>query len=348
MLSNSIPSPVERLCQFHFPLTVATLLPENVPADGGGADQSLGLSCWNLLPSSLEQKSSLTAGLKNSAPKTEASVIYQVQVELRLGTTVLASVIQKVHIFDCQETTPPLCLRDFVPEYTCQQDSIIRKNILKRIGTMSVEATQPEPLVFVSSGGWARTKILLRVSLYTTSNALRVFDVGAFDAAITWRLRSSTFVSMQMSLALPTVRQVSFSPLVARLVTSGPLRRLKMIWSDWTRASPQNQPCSGTKIEWTATYPIWLSIQSSSALAPTFSLPYLSRRYSILLHVNFSGPGQSQASLNIPVQLTYQSTAPDLACLVEARRSPLTVYHIVSPFQALPEGENVPLPPYIA
>lgn len=337
-----------RTLRFYFPLTLADGQAESGPANSDAAESCLEAPYWNFLPSSLEQKSSRTSGLKNSAPKTAASVVYQVKVQLRLGATMLAEAVRKVHIFDCKGSTPPLCLRDFAPEYICQQASVIRKNILQKTGIMSVEVDQPAPLVFVSSGGAVTTRILLKVSLRTISDASGFFAGGTFEAEITWRLRSSTFVSMQMLHALPTVREAALSKLMAYLATSSPRRRLKMIWSDWTPTNPQSQTCSGSKTEWTAIYPIWLSIHSTPALAPTFSLPYLSRRYSILLHVSVSGLGRSQTSLTLPVQITYRSEALGSTRSGEAGRSPSTIKRVVSPFQARHEGDDAPLPLYIA
>lgn len=68
--------------------------------------------------------------LKNSAPKTAASISYALHARLYRGDALLASHVQKIHIFDCSEIAPPLVVEDFIPEYNVCQESLMRKNIV--------------------------------------------------------------------------------------------------------------------------------------------------------------------------------------------------------------------------
>ena len=290
----------------------------------------------------------MIAEFKNSAPKTAVVVFYQIQAKLYLTDALLASATHKVHIFDCSEVAPPLCLGDFGSEYNSRRETVIRKNVFQKLGRMSIEATQPDPFVFGCAGDSATTKLILQVSVHKTHAPLEVGDPDTFEAAITWKLQSSTFVSTKTMDSQPTMRQASCSSSMARLVKTGQGHRLKMIWSDWTRSNPLDPVCSGTTTQWTGMHPLWLSIKSSSELAPTFSLPFVSRRYSVLLDVDVSGPGRSRAELKIPVQLIYQSEAAHSAFLAEGEPSCSPTVLIQSPFQAVSDGDNVGLPPYIA
>jgi hypothetical protein len=128
-------------------------------------------------------------------------------------------------------------------------------------------------------------------------------EPGDFEVSINGRLQYSTFVCMHMPQATPTTRQVTTSPSMAHIVKPGSNHYLKMRWSNWMRTNSSDSEYA----EWSASYPIWLSMESSSTLPPTFSLPYLSRRYSIMFQANISGPCRSRVTLKLPVQIAYQS-----------------------------------------
>lgn len=331
------------ISRFHFPLKPVAVSPTGLVTD------DINHRVWSrdILPSSLDEKSSMTAEIKNSLPKSAAAVLYQVQANLYLGDDLLARAAHNVHIFDCSEVAPPLCLGDFGSEYVARQETVIRKNLFQKLGLMSIEAAQPDPFVFGCAGDSEATKMLLQVSVHKTHAPFEVAEPGTFEAAITWKLQSSTFISMETMDRQPTIRQTACSSSMAHLVNASQGHRLKMIWSDWKRSNPPDPVCNGTNTQWTAVHPIWLSVQSSCVLAPTFSLPYISRRYSILLDVAVSGPGRSHATLKIPVQLIYRSDAARSACLLEGEPS-CSIELTQPPFQAVSYRNNVDLPPYLA
>ena len=342
--SNDLISRSYEISRFHFPLK-----PVAFGATGLFTDDINHRVCSrDILPSSLDEKSSITAEIKNSSPKSAAAVIYQVQANLYLGDALLASAAHKVHIFDCSEVAPPLCLGDFGSEYVSRRETIIRKNVFQKVGLMSIEATQPDPFVFGRAGDSEATKILLQVSVQKTYAPFEVAEPDTFQAAITWKLQSSTFISMETMDRQATIRQAACSSSMARLVNTGQGHRLKMIWSDWKRSNLPDPVYSGTITQWTAVHPLWLSVQSSHVLAPTFSLPSISRRYSILLDVAVSGFGRSHAKLKIPVQLIYRSDAACSAGLLEGEPSCLPTEPTQPPSQTLSDRHNVDLPPYLA
>ena len=290
----------------------------------------------------------MAAEFKSSTPKTTVVVFYQVQAKLYLGDAFLGSATRQVHIFDCSEVAPPLCLGDFGSEYNSRQETVLRKNVLQKFGMLLMEATQPDPFVFSYAGDTATTKILLQASVRKTIPPLEVDQPDTFEVAITWKLQSSTFVSMEKMDRQPTMRQAASSSSMVRLVKTGQDQRLKMMWSEWIKSDQPDSVKGETSTQWTAVHPLWLSIKSSSALAPTFSLPYVSHRYSILLDVAISGPGRSRATLKIPIQLIYRSEAAYSACLLEDEPSCSPTVLIQSPFPTVSDGHNVDLPTYIA
>lgn len=344
-LSNDDVAPrSQEILHFHFPLNPVTLISTGLATDGQGRR-----ACsTDLLPSSLDEKSSMAAELKSSTPKTTVVVFYQVQAKLYLGDAFLGSASRQVHIFDCSEVAPPLCLGDFGSEYKSRQEAVLRKNVLQKFGMLSMEATQPDPFVFSYAGDTATTKVLLQASVRKTVAPLEADDPDTFEVAVTWKLQSSTFVSMERMDRQPTIRQAACSSSMVRLVKTGQGQRLKMMWSDWIKSDPPDSVKRETSTQWTAVHPLWLSIKGSSTLAPTFSLPYVSHRYSILLDFAISGPGRSRTTLKIPIQLLYRSEAAYSACLLEHEPSCSPTTLILSPFLGASDGHNVDLPPYIA
>jgi hypothetical protein len=228
---------------------------------------------WRHLPSPVEQKSPLGTGLKTSAPTTTASVSYVLQARLFRGETLLASHRQKIYVFDCSEIAPPLVVEDFTPEY------ILRS---KFVG--NDENIAQCYIVHSPGASWRQRARRLR--------GIHQLEATVFD-----------FCLYDMPEATPTTRQVTMSPSMAHIVKAGSNHHLKMRWSNWVRIDSSNSEYA----EWSASYPIWLCMERSSKLPPTFSLPYLSRRYSILFEASISDPCRSRVALKLPVQIAYQS-----------------------------------------
>ena len=288
-------------CQFHFLLTSPTSTHAEVSEDGEIIPL---IRFWEQLPSSLEQKSSMTAEFRSSAPKCLASVSYTVQAKLHREDILLAATSRKVKIFTCNAISPPLSLEDFAPEYSSCQKSVVRQSFFQRVGWMTIQGIQPEPFMFCGNESSPTTKVPLLVKLQMIDNSRGNHEVGTFSAAIAWRLQSSTFVSsMQMQDALPTTRQAVSSPWLGHIIKTRPTHRLKMMWSGWRRTHSTESEAS----EWIASYSICLSCEFCPTLPPTFSIPYVSHRYSLLLDISISGPYQSKVRLKLPIQIAYQT-----------------------------------------
>lgn len=297
---------------------------------------------WQRLPSSLEQKSPIWTELRHSGPKTAASVSYTLHARLHRGDALLASHVQKINIFDCSEIAPPLDIEDFTPEYNVCQESLLRKYIFQKLGRMAIGAKQPPALIFSKPGELAATKVLLNVTLHTIQEHFAGCAQDVLEASINWRLQSSTFVCMHMPNAIPTIRQVTTSPSMGHIVKASSTHHLKMRWSNWVRKNPAGSEYT----EWTASYPVLLPVESTSTLPPTFFLPYLSRRYSILLEISISGPCRSRATLKLPVQIVYQSVGTLSLSTGELSQSSASAY-VVAGISPLRNHDRQELPSYL-
>jgi hypothetical protein len=277
------------------------------------SDQAIDDNCFlnrptdlKRLPSSLDAKTSATSELKSSAPKMTASVSYNLQTSLRRGGALLTSRVQKIHIFECSQVAPPLVIEDFGQEYKLCQEISLRRHFFQKVGRMVLRANQPEAFIFFEPTAVATAKVLLDVAVFADREYFE--DCGpqpSFDTSIDWNIQSATFACMQLPESVPTLQQVRNSLSTACVLKSITSHHLKTKWADWTRTSPTSASAKFTK--WSAKYPIWLSMQSSSTLPPTFSMPYLSRRYTILLQIRISGPCRGRTTLKLPVQVVYQT-----------------------------------------
>lgn len=275
---------------------------------------------------------------------TAASVTYELQFRFYQRGTLLADVARKVYIFGCNESAPPICVEDFGSEYNANTVASLRRNIFQKVGTLTIEATQPGPFVFRAGADSATTGVPIKASLRLRANAIEPVDgPNHLEVDVSWRLQTSTFVSMFQLTGLPTVLQAERSHSLVRLVSTGKVHRHKTYWPDWSPSHQSSESSDVKSIDYTTEDIIWLSLPSSSALAPTSSLRHISRRYCILLELKVSGSGRSSSVLKLPVQIVYQSQR---ANMLQDTAAP--DMDVVSSRQQVLQGDANGLPPYTA
>ena len=291
------------------------------------------LNQWNALPSSLKAASS------NSGSRATALVRFEVQARVIRGRAVIASTVQDIKIFDSQRPTPPTCIADFAPEYVCEQAKALKKNVFKSLGTVFIVLDEPAPFEFQTSLEQATTKLPVSVHVQNSSGLGENLMPFGLVADITWRLKASTFVMMKETAGLPTVQQASTSQFVTECTVFGQRRRLKLRWPQWEEVPL----CTNVKIDkaWKTKEDLWLSIPVSCHIPPTFSAPYLVRRYSISLRMSFRGTGRAEARFNVPVQVIYR-TSPQPENTFTSVQSDITALS-----QGSSESLQLDLPRYI-
>ena len=281
---------------------------------------------------------------------TTASITYELQFRVRCGGRLIANVTRKIYIFGCDEAVPPICVEDFGSEYSMNAVASLRRNIFQKVGTMTIEATQPCPLVYMAGADSATTRVPIRASLDLKANATEVVDgPGRLEVDVAWRLQTSTFVTMFQLGGLPTVSQAEHSHSLVRLVSAGKAHRQKTDWSDWSPSQPSSESSDGRSIGYTTEQTIWLSLPSSSVLAPTASLRNISRRYCVVLELKVSGSWRSSSVLKVPIQVAYQSRH---ANVLQHRVAPASSVALSRQYlwcnpSAL-QGDCTGLPPYLA
>ena len=279
---------------------------------------------------------------------TGTSIGYELQFRFYRGGTLVANVTRKVYIFGCNESAPPICIEDFGSEYNANTVASLRRNIFQKVGTITIEAKQPCPLVFMAGANSATTRIPVRASLRLRANAIELVDgPNQLEVDVSCRLQTSTFVSMFQLTGIPTVLQAEHSHSLVRLVSTGKAHLHKIYWSDWSPSRQSSEPSNDRRIDYTTEDAFSLSLPSSSVLAPTTSLRHISRRYCILLGLKISGSGRSSSVLKLPIQVVYQS---QLANVLQETAAPSM--DVVSSRQHFPcdpstlHGDCTGLPPY--
>lgn len=301
-------------------------------------------------PSSLDHKSSIIPGLRDSDPLTAASIKYELQFRFYRGDTLIADTTRKVCIFDCNESAPPICVEDFGSEYSAKTVASLRRNLFQKVGTITIEATQPSPFVFMTGADSATTGVPIRAFLRSKANATELVNgPNKVEVDVSWRLQTSTFVSMFEFTGRPTVSAAERSHSLVRLVSTGKAQHDKIYWSGWSPSRQSGESSNDGTIDYTVEDTVWLSLPSSSLLAPTTSLRLISRRYCIILELKVSVSGRPRSVLKLPIQVSYQSQPANM--VQDTASLGLDVVPLGQHFECNPptlQGDCTGLPPYTA
>lgn len=316
---------------------------QNVNSTENSIDDEM-ITTWpsgQQLPPSLERKSSLSSDLRGDSPQSFVSVTYDVQAKVCAGTNQVAYTSRGVDIFPSSTIAPPLFIENSGTEYTMSQKSSLKRAFLQRVGSMIVHCPQPEPFVYSETDDCATTKVLLQVKLSIADGILQGSHPGILSATVDWKLRSSTIVSMQEQSTSSMPRQLRSSALSANIGKDGSMHDLKMLWSSWTKL-PSSTP---KRSEWTSVQPMLLSCPSVSSMPPTFTLPKISHRYTLILNINVSEPYRSKASLRVPIQVVYQSGSAGQPIRSELERI-CSIVDVNTDCISIGDDDEVWLPPY--
>ncbi|KAJ9493685.1 hypothetical protein H2202_010847 [Exophiala xenobiotica] len=289
-----------------------------VPAIGDG-DLQNGLRCDVVdeagnyrchLPPSLQHKTALSSNSQSSI-SSAIHIEYGILAHVFRKEGTVKRMFQRLNLSFPQSPAPPTCIADFPREYTCLRRTILRKRLLQRLGTVSVEAREPAAFQFrrgvQDAFSWVPLSIHLRPDSPGTS-----LDTVQLEASVVWNLQISTFVAMEKRVKPMVILETSGSANGARIASLSTPRRLKMVFSAWSRTNPHGW--DDTPPSWRSDNVIMLQLSHSPMLAPTFWAPLVSRRYSVRLQIALLGFGSAKVELVIPVQIVYDDgiTEPEL------------------------------------
>lgn len=260
------------------------------------------VSTWSHIPSSLSVRSALGSDPYNSSVQcVDAKTSYFVQAHIFRHGKSIGSTSQEIRMYTGLEPQPPTCLSDFSSEYLCSQKKTLRKNLLTQVGSVSCAVAEPHPFTFSQGAAFAITKLPISFLLHTPCTA----TTTPLNASITWRLRTSTFLSTVPMTSVPTVALAARKPSITHITTLGAMHNLKLVLNNFQPLSSNpTHPSSETS---TLQHDLALTLPSAPQLAPSFATPHLARRYSLAICVKVTGHGRASVRLEVPVQIVYES-----------------------------------------
>lgn len=269
---------------------------------------------WSHLPSTLSANSILGPDACNNGHRFGAMVSYIMQAHLFRNGKTMGTTSKAIRIFDNMEPQPPTCLSDFSSEYTWQQKKRLRKHVFTSVGVFSAAIAEPDPFLFCTAKDSASTRLPVRFAVRGPSRNENCSNASvppvAFSATVTWRLRTSTFLSTEPLSFVPTVNQVHNTPSMTLITSLGLEHQLKLALTGWKKMPSSSTICikeeQGIEDDaWTIEEELALSISTATQLPPTFNTPHLSRRYSLIVQIKVAGTGKASLQLEVPVQVVY-------------------------------------------
>lgn len=250
-------------------------------------------------------------------------VIYEVKAFALKNNEVLTSTTREIRLFTNNPAAPPSCPTDFTKEYAYSQAKCLRTKLLQNIADLVITTEEPKPLEFSTSQSNITTslplffRLLYRPQTQSRSKFSRLSaNLLTLDVSVTWKLKSLTVISVQRLPCLPPVAISREATSIARVVTLSPANSRKLRLGDWesSEGAVDDGPANKRVQSYTHKSSILLSMPArppNSYPTPTFSTPYLFRRYSFTVHVEVSGPlGKAAFDLEVPVQIVYMDGNP--------------------------------------
>ncbi|PWY64366.1 hypothetical protein BO83DRAFT_381964 [Aspergillus eucalypticola CBS 122712] len=231
-----------------------------------------------------------------------------------------------------RECAPPICIPDFPGEYNLASSRSVRDRLHRReLYYLSVQTGEPAPLYLMNSG-MVSTVVPLKWHYRCLNPSQQHANIPGIYASIQTSLRATTFVSVSPQDRLPLegdANKLLDFKLVANTTGTGCTQVRKLRIASWEDCglNKQDQPTT-----YQATTPLILNFDAPDYLPPTFTHPYISRRYSLSVFVSVDVDNSRNASLRlrVPVQVSYDRGERATECMDE-------------PFPLYPEI----LPPYI-
>jgi hypothetical protein len=242
-------------------------------------------------------------------------VKYEVFAFAMKRSKILAHTSKEIKIYASNDPSPPLCAADYAGEYTYSRQKPLRTLLFQRHGDLFVNTEEPTPIECTLSEPDLSTLLPIHFNLLchprkTTTSTLSP-NLLIFDASVSWKLKSTTLVSITKLVDVPTIEQCKKSLQYARVTEYSPSRSRKLRLQDWDvhdDIGSIEKPVIGAH-SYTHNTTVWLSIPTKDEDAyppPTFSSPYLSRKYSFTVRIDVCGSlGRASFNLEVPVQIVY-------------------------------------------
>lgn len=227
-----------------------------------------------------------------------AHVSYYLDAHAVVDGLATCSVRKQVFVEDdTPSVPPPISTEDFPGEYNCSKSKRISGFWFQR-RTLSVVVSQPSPVTFRAHHDEAVVYGLFR--MYCSSPKGIIEQSTA--VALQWQLQTTTFVSVVPMTKSPTVAQASRSHCIGVSKTHSKPSYLDMKLCRWH----QTQELDGM---WETAFQVVLVLRAPRDRLPTFSSPFLCRRYSLGFHLKVRPHVWTNYELTVPLHVMYEANA---------------------------------------
>lgn len=240
-------------------------------------------------------------------PRAGAKVSYRLTARLLKDHRIIDRIIQPILLLVSQNPSPPMCITDFNGEYRTVQKGTLRSSLMKKAGELTVMVEEPNQLTVRADCEDSVVELPVKLQMERSKQDATVNSSFYVNAEVRWQFRFSTFVSMLEQVGPPTVKQALSSPATACVRSTLRTRTLNMAWRNWKVM--ENDSDELTKIM-ESQQSLWLRLPHTEVLTPTFWSRFLSRRYSILIQVKVTHPGNAKIEVEVPIQVGIEAEPP--------------------------------------
>ncbi|PYH92271.1 hypothetical protein BO71DRAFT_383909 [Aspergillus ellipticus CBS 707.79] len=271
------------------------------------------------LPPSLTVKSLSVYELGDVTLQARCRIQYRIRARILADeSTCIAEDEVPVTFAPAYECPPPVCIGDFPQEYVLQASRRVRQLFPSRGHyDLAIHTEEPPPL-YLDSSSTAFTTVSLRLR-YSNQALSRGQTPPELSAVSQLSLLSTTFLSVVPQKRVPNKADAHNSKnyrLVAKTAPVGLTQMWKLRISDWKARTDQHTD----RPEWESTTRLVFPWDLHEYLAPTFTCPFASKRYSLRVLVHIDGPRDTGFRLQVPLHVSYAKkeretpSADQLAC----------------------------------
>ncbi|PYI04643.1 hypothetical protein BO78DRAFT_449294 [Aspergillus sclerotiicarbonarius CBS 121057] len=210
------------------------------------------------------------------------------------------------------ECPPPICITDFPREYTLHSANRIRDLLsLRDLHHLSVETEEPDPL-HLNRLNTAFTIVPLKVSyqcLGPSKHHQPPHQPPDLFAKVQTSLRATTFLSVTSQARVPIqleANKLRNFRLLANTVRVGSTQVRKLRIGSWEPEDTNNiDQTPDHPTTWTSTAHLIFTVDDHEYVPPTFTHPYVSRRYSLSISIDVDGSRDASFQLQVPVHVSH-------------------------------------------
>ncbi|KAI2828850.1 hypothetical protein CBS147320_5596 [Aspergillus niger] len=210
-----------------------------------------------------------------------------------------------------RECSPPICISDFPGEYTLASSRRVRDRLHRReLYYLSVQTGEPAPL-YLGRSTMVSTVVPLKWNYRCLAPSQQHANVPDIYATIQTSLRATTFVSVSPQDRIPLeedANKLLDFKLVANTTGTSLTQARKLRIASWENLDGGGPYGTQQTTTYQAITPLILNFDARDYLPPTFTHPYISRRYSLSISVSVDVDNSRHTSLRlrVPVQVSYE------------------------------------------